>query len=345
MQAEYEDGLFSMITNDALSEADVVFGSAKIGSLPTVVLQPGSGPFAQLENVELLALFFNREEAANRVVTVVEDRYNCNKAKANAVSEKKTVLYMSFDYFSFNHPTWGANKTCQGGDSIDDMSVKVVSCDPALPHPSCQGFADAGANYFSFDAGATIEKTFTMAEFLALDLSSVDVVFYKNDLATALADCKDQLDSKLGQVKFWTEGEVYDIYGLGKEYPGAGYVNTGWFESGAVEPDVILLDYIEVLYPSLVDHERVFFRKGLAPNVETMVTTTADMCIDRFAPLYNSYKETACNENSQDVTLPGLEAVQNSDVCGFVEDLSVSAQVPIGFVFSALVCLLAYSSI
>lgn len=266
--------------------------------------------FGTIEYVEALSIFFNREEAANAVVAAIDDRYQCSKTKAQDQAVSRTALVVQVQGLF-------GDGDCS---NFDSLKVALRGCsDPENSHPTCDLVLDAGGSPLTFDTSAAQPGSFgtyslNISDFVALPgLSDLDVIIYDNDLTRHLAsaDCSTVFNTIFENVPAWINGEVYDIFKTVSDSGDDKYDNTDWFEGAEAEPDVLLLDFIEAIQPTLLDHERRFLRKINEP----VNFLTASDCADINAPLYTGWTAIPCDGSSSNTVIPGLEDVQNADVC------------------------------
>lgn len=186
-------------------------------------------PLGRAEWIKFTAAFFNKEKLADSIFNKVEANYNELKSVVANVSQKPNVL-LGWSYKG----TW----YMPGGKNY------MVSY-----------LRDAGADYFLFDDDT--RGNIPM---------SVESVLYKcdnTDIWIYPGACKSMNDIKnsgevFEQFKAYQKGEVYNIYK--RANPNGG---SDWWETGSVNPDVVLKDFIQILHPDLYPNDSTYFLSKL----------------------------------------------------------------------------------
>ncbi len=188
-----------------------------------------SSPLGQAEWIKFTALFFNREGKAESVFTDIATRYEKRRKIAQNVSNRPTVLT------GFNRSgTWSVS----GGNSY-----------------VAQYLEDAGANYLWAENKS--------AGSVPLDFEAVyakgrgaDYWLHVSQDWKSLEDIIAQ-DQRYAKFQAIQENQVYNNDARLNANGG----NDFW-ESGMVNPDVVLADLIKILHPELLpEHELVYYRK------------------------------------------------------------------------------------
>jgi iron complex transport system substrate-binding protein len=185
-------------------------------------------PLSKLEWLKYMAAFYNLLPQAELLFDSVAARYNRLSGMASGEPVKPSVL--------LGLP-WGGTWYVSGGNSY--MA--------SLIH-------DAGGNYlwkdlpYSDSQPVSLEKVFERA--------------YKADFWINTGDAGNkrdilQVDERFTHIKAFAEDAVYNNIGQLNARGGNAY-----FESGVVEPDIILADIISVLHPHLLpSHTMKYYRK------------------------------------------------------------------------------------
>jgi iron complex transport system substrate-binding protein len=182
-------------------------------------------PLGRAEWVKYISLFFNTEAQANIVFNEIEAQYNEIAPLARAVADKPTVL---------------ADTPYQGTWYI-----------PGGQSYTAQLFEDAGADYLWADddtAGSLLTLDFEVVFDVAQDADVwVNVNFTSlEEMAAA--------DERFVEFAAYQNGRVYANNKRQTEY------GNDFFESGAANPHLVLLDLIKIFHPDLVpDHEFYFY--------------------------------------------------------------------------------------
>ncbi len=186
-------------------------------------------PLGRAEWIKFIAAFFNHEEKAKTIFDTIEKQYTTIRDAAMKTDTRPTV---------FANTPWQGTWYVPGGKS----------------HFAAL-FADAGADYIWKETLATGS--------LAL---SFETVFYKADNGDVWLnagwgiDSLDDLiesDERLSNFKAYKTGRVYSNNKRVREEGG----NDFW-ESGVVNPQVILADLVKILHPELLpNHELYYYRK------------------------------------------------------------------------------------
>ncbi len=188
-----------------------------------------SSPLGQAEWIKFTALFFNREGKAESVFTEIATRYEQMKQIAQNVSDRPTV------FTGFNQSgTWYV----PGGQSY-----------------VAQYLDDAGAEYLW---GENESRGSLPLDFEAVyeRAQTADYWLHVNQDWENLEDTTQQ-DQRYANFQALQQGQVYN--NDARVNPAGG--NDFW-ESGIVNPDVVLADLIKILHPErLPEHELVYYRE------------------------------------------------------------------------------------
>jgi iron complex transport system substrate-binding protein len=189
-------------------------------------------PLGRAEWVKLMALFFNEEARANRIVDAAAQRYNELAERVRATPGRPVI----FQGFPADRDTW----TAVGGANAIATLIR-----------------DAGGRYFLDDATpkANVRFPFEQALQQAFDsrvwvgLNGVNRVKAKRDLVSRAPQV-----AELGPVR------AGDVYAMDLQMNAARYFP---FTSESLDkPDVLLADLISVLHPELLPgYTPTFIRK------------------------------------------------------------------------------------
>jgi iron complex transport system substrate-binding protein len=186
-------------------------------------------PLGRAEWLKFTALFFNREAEANAQFATIKREYLAVAELVKTVAVRPTVL-IGFSY----QGTWYV----AGGQSY-----------------GAQLLADAGANYLWRDSTApvTLPLDFEAVYELA---AAADIWLNLNPAwatrAAAIAD-----DPRYGQFQAWQRDRMYNNTAKTNATGGNDY-----WETGLLEPQVILADLVQILHPDLLpDRELVYYEK------------------------------------------------------------------------------------
>lgn len=188
-----------------------------------------SSPLGQAEWIKFTALFFNQEEKAESVFTDIATRYEKRRKIAQNVSNRPTVLT------GFNRSgTWSVS----GGNSY-----------------VAQYLADAGANYLWAENKSSGSVPLDFEAVYAKGRGADYWLHVSQDWET-LEEIIAQ-DQRYAKFQAIQENQVYNNDARLNANGG----NDFW-ESGMVNPDVILADLIKILHPELLpEHELVYYRQ------------------------------------------------------------------------------------
>ena len=187
-----------------------------------------TAPLGRAEWGKFVALFFNKEAAAETLFAETMSRYQELAAKAATVTSKPT-LFTDSDY----QGTWYV----AGGKSF-----------------AAQMFKDAGASYLWADDenSASIPLAFEAVFEKAADADFWINVGYVSDLASLKAN-----DARYADFAAFKNGKVWNNNKRANANGGNDY-----YESAVAEPDVVLADLIAIFHPELLaEHEFVYYQQ------------------------------------------------------------------------------------
>ncbi len=187
-----------------------------------------SHPLGRAEWIKFIALFFDRGARAETLFNALEKRYLAMAALTRGVTHRPTVLT--------NIP-YGGQWRVAGGKSF-----------------IARFLADAGGDYIWKDVPGQGSRPTDIE--LVYDRGR-DADFWLNTGTwTSLARAR-QADPRLADFRSLRTGNVFN----NNRRLGTGGGNDYW-ESGMMEPDVILADLIRILHPDLLpDHRLYYYRK------------------------------------------------------------------------------------
>ncbi len=186
-------------------------------------------PLAKAEWVKFIAAFYNKSNLANTKFNIVENKYNRLKKISDTVTYRPTVL---------SGLPWKDTWYVPGGKSF-----------------AAQFIYDAGANYvFGSD---------TSHESLALDIETVFAKAQNADYwintgtANRIGDIID-IDSRLNNFSALRNNCVYNNNNMINKYGGNDY-----WESGIVNPQIILKDLIRIFHPKIFPNYELYYYKKI----------------------------------------------------------------------------------
>lgn len=184
-----------------------------------------STPLGRAEWMKFTAAFFNREALADSIFNQVEKNYNHLKKLTKNVASKPNVLF--------------------------GYSYKGTWYMPGGQHYMVSYLRDAGANYFMFDDDT--RGSIPMSVETVLDQCTYADFWIHPGSCKSLNEIEDGGEI-FSQFTAFKKKEIYNIY---KRSNFAG--GSDWWETGSVNPDIVLKDFIKVLHPELLDSEEFYF--------------------------------------------------------------------------------------
>ncbi|MCJ8281552.1 MAG: ABC transporter substrate-binding protein [Rivularia sp. ALOHA_DT_140] len=186
-------------------------------------------PLGRSEWLKFTALFFNKEEKAEKIFSQISKNYQEIAAKTKAIKERPKV----FTGFNFKG-TWYV--------------------------PGCQSYpakylADAGAELICIgNSSGSIPSSF---EYVFERAVSAD---YWLNVSQSWQNLEDAIreDSRYGDFQAVKKGNVYNNNARLNENGGNDY-----WEGGISNPDVILADLIKIFHPELLPNHQLFFYQKL----------------------------------------------------------------------------------
>jgi iron complex transport system substrate-binding protein len=198
--------------------------------IPTAIVAEymETSPLAKAEWMKFTALFFNREAKAESIFADIAKRYEQKVAIAEKVSERPTV------FTGFNQSgTWYV----PGGESY-----------------VAQYLDDAGARYLWAENDARGS--------LPLDFEAVYERAKNADYWLHVSQDWESTEDVIAQDQRYANFQALQqeqVYNNDARVNAAG--GNDYWESGIVNPDVVLADLIKILHPELLpEHELVYYR-------------------------------------------------------------------------------------
>lgn len=186
-------------------------------------------PLGRTEWIKFVAFFFNQEAAADQAFDAVVDAYTTTAALAAGVASRPTVFLSSV----YDGTWW-----MPGGESY---TAKLL--------------ADAGADYLWVDSG---EVASSPVDFEAVFEKAGNADFWinpDNTLWNTQADVL-QSDERYGEFAAVANGHLYNNNALVNANGG-----NAFYESGAANPDQVLMDLVKIFHPELLpDHALVYYK-------------------------------------------------------------------------------------
>jgi len=184
-------------------------------------------PLGKVEWIKFVAAFYDLDELAEGVFEEIEKKYLALTALTKAVKKRPTV----FVSLPFNG-AWYA----PGGATF-----------------TAQLFKDAGANYLW---GNNEERgSFVKAKEVVLDEAFYADFWLNQSSAQSLSDILN-VDEKFQNFKAVKEKNLFNY---NKRLNTSG--GNDYWESGVVNPHIVLKDLIEIFHPELIDHELFYYQK------------------------------------------------------------------------------------
>lgn len=329
MQKLIEDNrikLQSDVVND--DEYDVYFSSPgkkdEKFNKPTVPIRsdllPADEYLGLYEWIEVVSLFFNREQSSIQVFEKTYNGYQCRLDKVKnklKTASRPGVLTMQFldDYSGTFSPEKCTNKTW-----FDLQEVVVYGCDSEYNSTRCAALENAGAEYVQLDYsgigfspyGSAARKMnhSTFVKIITPKMNNIDYIYYFGLPKAYPMNCENEKFALIENVKAVKEKKVYSVDKTTDNNSALTY-----FGGKEADPNLYMEDLISIFHPDLEpDHERYFFLDYF--NNESRVIITSDDCDDVEKPLYRNWSKIACEENNEFSPAPeGLDTVDNNNVC------------------------------
>ncbi len=184
-------------------------------------------PLGKAEWIKFVAAFYDKDSLAESIYNDIETKYTQLVTLTKTVTEKPTV---------FVGMPWNGAWYLAGGKSFQ-----------------AQLFNDAGADYlwkqneetssFVVDKEVIIEKAINADYWINLNAYN------------SIKEVTD-VDTELKNFKSVKEGKVYNNNKKINTTTGNDY-----WESGVINPEVVLADLIKIFHPNLIEHELVYYKR------------------------------------------------------------------------------------
>lgn len=209
------------------------FGAIEKMKIPVVksVSYMENTPLGQSQWICFLAEFFNKSQLAEEQFTQIVSRYNSAKEIVNTVGSPKTLL---------PGKRYGASWHVAAGNSYMANIYK-----------------DAKANYPWASNNTTGSLSLSFEEVLSKAKGAdIWVITYNN---TQNEMNYDQLKSEFANYVNFDAFKNRKVFGCNS-------ATTPIFERALLTPDLLLSDYIKMLYPEIMEHYNFTFFKPIATN-------------------------------------------------------------------------------
>lgn len=213
-------------------EGSVMATSEKLAELKVPVVFCGdyleAHPLGKAEWIRFFSLFYEREKEAGHFFKRIDSLYNAHKSLAENAAQKPLVL---------TGLPWKDTWYMAGGKSFASRFI-----------------ADAGGQYLWADHPS--------GQAVPMDLESVysravNAEIWINPGAASSLDNIRDFDERFKELGVVQTGMVYNNNARINASGGNDY-----WESGAVRPDLVLYDLIEVFHPDLLtDHRLIYYRQ------------------------------------------------------------------------------------
>jgi len=183
-------------------------------------------PLGKLEWIKFMAAFYDMEEEANQLFTKIEKEYLDLTELTKNVEYKPSV---------FVGMPWNGSWYIPGGASF-----------------VAQYFNDAGANYLWSDNSE--QGSYTKSKEVILD-EAFEADYWLN---------LNSYSSKAEVVAYDERFNNFSAYKKNKMYNNNKRLNVeggnDYWESGVVNPQIVLKDLIEIFHPELLEHEMYYYQ-------------------------------------------------------------------------------------
>ncbi|GGC13733.1 ABC transporter substrate-binding protein [Dyadobacter sediminis] len=187
-------------------------------------------PLARAEWVKVVAALLNKEKEVNTKFAEMEQEYSRIASLAAKVKDKPAI--------------------------ISGLNTKDAWFLPGGDSYMARFFKDAGADYHWNDVktDASLPLNFEAVYPFALNADFwLNVGFDKNDTKKGIL----AMDSRYGDFKAFKSGKMYSYNNRVNERG-----SNDFFESGTVNPHIVLSDLIKILHPELLpDHQLVYYKQ------------------------------------------------------------------------------------
>lgn len=186
-------------------------------------------PLGRAEWIKFMALFFNKEKAADSVFREIERAYLATKSATDSLTEKPTVL---------SGIVYGDAWFLPGGENYAARLLRDAGCQYLWADDSTNGFLE-----LSFES--VYEKA-----------HDADLWIGVGSFST-LKEIRDA-DERYTKFKPYRTGEVYTSNLRQGAKGGSEYLELGY-----LRPDIILKDLVRLAHPQLLQEHELYFHKKL----------------------------------------------------------------------------------
>lgn len=184
-------------------------------------------PLGQAEWIKFVAAFYDLEEEANEIFFKIEDEYEELKDLVSKIENKPSV---------FVGMPWNGMWYLAGGESFQAQLLN-----------------DAGANYLWADNED--KSNFTVDKEVIIE-KAIDADYWIN--LNTYSTIKEVVDYDNNFLKFNAIKKRY-LYNNNKRTNKNG--GNDFWESGVVNPHLILKDLITIFHPDIIEHELYYYKK------------------------------------------------------------------------------------
>ena len=184
-------------------------------------------PLGKAEWIKFVAAFYDKDSLAEVIYNDIETNYNKLIAFVKRTDEKPTV---------FVGMPWNGAWYLAGGKSFQ-----------------AQLFNDAGANYLWAD---NTETTSFIVDKEVIIEKALNADYWINLNAFNSVKEVTNVDAKLKAFKSVKSGNMYNNNLKVNTANGNDY-----WESGVINPQVVLADLIKIFHPNLIEHELVYYKR------------------------------------------------------------------------------------
>ncbi len=186
-----------------------------------------TSPLGKLEWIKLVGALFNKDDEADKIFTKIETDYLSLKELTKKIKTKPTV---------FTGMPWNGSWYVPGGESFQ-----------------AQLFKDAGVNYLWHNNKE--KSSFVVSKEVVID-KALEVDFWLNLDSYNTINQVVSFDEKFNKFKAIRQRNLYNNNKRLNKNNGNDY-----WESGVVNPHIILKDLIKIFHPQLLNHQLYYYKK------------------------------------------------------------------------------------
>jgi len=231
-------------------------------------------PLGPIDWLKPIAALYNAEAQAEYVVSSINARYECLKTlvaeEVPPNTPKKKVVWGNYNKFA-----WDPTPSYSGA---------------VCPNYYCQMIEDAGAELIAFPNGSPNVTEFAAAVAQADIFIYVDGNF--NQSTAYQAPFMEAADIALfTSAPPFVNKQIYDIRG--------GHFSGDWFEDRIAEPDVLLIDLVQIIQTGIVSGTRAkrFLRNVFTEDANDQTSRDPSKCKEDDSP-YQSWLEGICDQGA-----------------------------------------------